>query len=726
MKAKANEQLQELAEKALEESVVRISWQKEHESSEKNVTTMGSGFFADSDIILTNLHGVAGASTIIAEILATETVYTVLGVLAHNIKDDLVLLKVNRDGVPLTIGNSDTIQLDDEVCIVGHPQGEKGVAILVNIHSIQETSQHILFNETFQQGQSGSPLLNSLGEVIGIAVLSTAEISSFPNQSNPALSHAIPANAISSLLSKVGEMKPIEEWNNQPQIRGYEKALEGQTLLLERKLGDAMDCFNSALELNPDLIGTYCNRAAINIVTGDANKAIADCNKAIKLNPDCVEAYINRATANLSLNRYNKVLADCDVALKLNPNQVRAHLYKATVKLALDKYTEALAEYDKVLSLNPNAAETYFYRGNTKGLLKDFTGAVKDFDKAISINPDLGAYLNIYRSRGEAKYSLGDYAGAIEDYDKEIKQYPDDEDNYNSRGLAKNNYGKSKANDGEQEISDRLYKEAIDDFSQAIQINPEFEGYWNNRGIAKRYIKDYEGAIKDCDQAIRLNSKYNFAFYNRAFAKNLLGDTKSKADSVKLYKEAIDDYTIAIKLNPKDISAYSNRGHVNYLLGNMRAEHGDISTCLKYYQDSINDYTKTIKLDPKNSSAYNNRAWSRYVVGKIETEIGDVQKATKSFNCAIDDCNEAIQLEPNNPSSNTYHTRAVINAALSKYENAIEDFDETIRINPIDAIALFERGLAKQEIGEHEEAETDIAKAKELDPDVEDKVSNEQ
>ena len=50
---------------------------------------------------------------------------------------------------------------------------------------------------------------------------------------------------------------------------------------------------------------------------------------------------------------------------------------------------------------------------------------------------------------------------------------------------------------------------------------------------------------------------------------------------------------------------------------------------------------------------------------------------------------------------------------------AIEDFDIAIKNDPKDAIAYFDRGLAKEALGQQDAAKADFDKAKELDPEVE-------
>lgn len=55
---------------------------------------------------------------------------------------------------------------------------------------------------------------------------------------------------------------------------------------------------------------------------------------------------------------------------------------------------------------------------------------------------------------------------------------------------------------------------------------------------------------------------------------------------------------------------------------------------------------------------------------------------------------------------------------LGNAEEAIQDFDAAIRINPEYAEIYYDRGRAKAALGQKEAAEADFQKAKELDPNV--------
>ena len=106
----------------------------------------------------------------------------------------------------------------------------------------------------------------------------------------------------------------------------------------------------------------------------------------------------------------------------------------------------------------------------------------------------------------------------------------------------------------------------------------------------------------------------------------------------------------------------------------------------------------------------------QFRLGKTKADNGDIVGAEALYIAAVRDCTQAIQLNPENAAA--YGNRGVAEAALGDAEGAIEDFDAAIQINPESAEIYYDRARAKEALGQKEEAKADFEKAKELDPDV--------
>jgi S1-C subfamily serine protease len=163
-------------------SVVRVHTQDEDKKNPKGEmqnTGVGSGVvISEEGVILTNLHVVQGAQRIQVTFAdGTESEALVIGVQPEN---DLAVIKAKRlpdDLQPATLGSSQNLQPGDEVVAVGFPFGigpsvSAGVVSGLNrsFGSEGKTMMRGLIqaDAAANPGNSGGPLINMAGEVVGI------------------------------------------------------------------------------------------------------------------------------------------------------------------------------------------------------------------------------------------------------------------------------------------------------------------------------------------------------------------------------------------------------------------------------------------------------------------------------------------------------------------------------------------------------------------------------
>lgn len=138
----------------------------------------GTGVIIDSiGLVLTNEHVISGADTIRIVFNDKTTMNAVI--IGKNEKEDLALLKVEGQGPfsVIRLGDSDLIKAADDVYAIGTPYGYSQTVtkgIVSAVHREMKRGNQVIYEDVIQTdaavnpGNSGGPLLNTNGEMIGM------------------------------------------------------------------------------------------------------------------------------------------------------------------------------------------------------------------------------------------------------------------------------------------------------------------------------------------------------------------------------------------------------------------------------------------------------------------------------------------------------------------------------------------------------------------------------
>ena len=183
-----------------------------NQPTERKASSLGSGFIINKNgTIITNNHVINNAEDIVVRVGDKEYEAKVLGADPYS---DLAVLKIETSEkfTPVKFGNSDKARVGDWVVAIGNPFGLGGTVtsgiISARNRDINLTryDDFIQTDASINQGNSGGPLFNLDGDVIGI---NTAIIA--PGQSGSiGIGFAIPSNAASNVINqliKYGETK---------------------------------------------------------------------------------------------------------------------------------------------------------------------------------------------------------------------------------------------------------------------------------------------------------------------------------------------------------------------------------------------------------------------------------------------------------------------------------------------------------------------------------------
>ena len=168
----------------------------------------GSGFILTEDgYIVTNNHVISGANSIKVTLYSGETYDA--RVIGYDKDYDIGIIKVDVTGLqPVVVGDSEKLNVGDRVVAIGNPLGELtfsqtgGQVSSVNrAINVDGTPFNMIQTDTsVNPGNSGGPLFNNYGEVIGIV---TAKYSIYSDSVVEGLGFAIPINDVMAIIDDI-------------------------------------------------------------------------------------------------------------------------------------------------------------------------------------------------------------------------------------------------------------------------------------------------------------------------------------------------------------------------------------------------------------------------------------------------------------------------------------------------------------------------------------------
>lgn len=200
------------------------------QSETQELRATGTGIvMSDDGYIITNAHVIyeneeynCGEAVEVSVVFSDETEHDAK-IIAYDTETDLAVLKVNETGlIPAEFGNSEDLRVGELVIAVGNPLGfdlfgsvTSGIVSAKNRKiDINEKSMTLIQTDAaINSGNSGGPLLNSCGQVIGIN--SAKMSSSYGSATVEGLGFAIPINDAKVIIDDLINYKYVK---GRPQI----------------------------------------------------------------------------------------------------------------------------------------------------------------------------------------------------------------------------------------------------------------------------------------------------------------------------------------------------------------------------------------------------------------------------------------------------------------------------------------------------------------------------
>ena len=380
----------------------------------------GSGFFIDSDRIVTNRHVIEGAYR--AEVhSSTGAIYPVKGVLAVDAEGDLALLRIEapaNEVRPLSLDRTSP-QEGESVVVIGNPFGLEGSVtngIVSAVRDIPTFGRIIQITAPISPGSSGSPVVNMQGQVIGVATLQIT--------GGQSVNFAIPSERISQLqttpLMSLSEL--VVATGRNKRARAVQFFRDGLSFLSKDDCEKALPYFEKAVDSDSNYAEAWAQAGFCKEKLGRHSEAIEASKKAVSLRPSS-ESYFNIGLANYYLKQYREAVEAYRQAIRLDPyNAADAYYALGLVYRDWGRSDDEIQAYKQAIRLKPDYTSAYERLGSRYFRSKKYAEAVEAFKQLSALKP---GDANPQNSLGEAYLEMGRFNEAVENFRQAIRLKPD-------------------------------------------------------------------------------------------------------------------------------------------------------------------------------------------------------------------------------------------------------------------------------------------------------------
>ena len=314
----------------------------------------GSGFFVRPGEVMTNMHVIKGAHRVEIHTLEGKgRTYPATGALAVDEEADLALLKVDLPAErsrPLPMSTT----LPDEgeqIFVIGNPlrlEGSVSDGIVSAIREVPDLGRIIQVTAPVSHGNSGSPLFNMRGEVIGIV---TVKVTNGQNI-NLALGVSRIAALRGSELTSFDQLAAKGKAGTQPEALAEVWYRGGIDSLWLGNYDNALNYFETAANRNPRRPETWIQIGYCKVKQGRNEEAIRAYKRAIQLRPTSSEAYNKLGDAYFFGGRFTEAIEAYQEAARIQPNEPEAYYNLGLAYLETGDRAAALAQSRRLESID--------------------------------------------------------------------------------------------------------------------------------------------------------------------------------------------------------------------------------------------------------------------------------------------------------------------------------------------------------------------------------------
>ena len=358
--------------------------------------------------VLTNAHVVEGCQSITVKLASGITEAAAL--VASDEKNDLALVRLRDTASPLPsvamIREGSPLRAGDTIVALGYPLSgllatgaNLSVGNVSALAGLRDDSRYLQISAPVQPGNSGGPLLDASGHLVGIvtAKLDAIRLARFTGDIPQNVNFALKAEVARTFLDSKGIAYQTARSDRQLSPADVGDIARLFTVHIECEQVATAPTASSAPLTTPGAgpvegpKGTEPTRQQIDWCLR-SNKPSPDfiikgCTAWIQSGRDSVSnralAFVSRGTAYYQKGAFNRAISDFTEAIRLDPKNAVAFGIRGRAYSKKRNVDEAIADYTEAIRLNPKDDSAFYFRGEAYRQKADYDRAIADYTEAI-------------------------------------------------------------------------------------------------------------------------------------------------------------------------------------------------------------------------------------------------------------------------------------------------------------------------------------------------------
>ncbi len=272
---------------------------------------------------------------------------------------------------------------------------------------------------------------------------------------------------------------------------------QGDLLLRERRLDEALDCFRKIVEQDPENFRGWVAHGAALRTLGRHSDALASFERALRIDPRSTFALSSKARALASMGRSNEAIQAYEAALKIDPRWQASWLGIAEIEEAQGNLVDLFITLQSA-RLNLPASTVFSHR-------------------VEELRPKLNSK-TAWTERGLVMIEQGRFERAVLLLEEAIRIDPQNAVAWSYRGKGLHHLGRP--------------EEALASLDQALSLNPDDPQAWIHKAAC---LGDSLDALRCYDRAARLAPDRNDVWFDRAQVEFNLGHKEDAKRSLERF-----------------------------------------------------------------------------------------------------------------------------------------------------------------------------------------------